>query len=170
MNYPKLKTSTLVRLIAEAVFRDEEAEAELDRRIPAPHAVHTEQKKRVLDDFTKRGQVLLTIDARVEGVRVPKPHNEDKQLVLRVGPGLTPPVTLEINDDELRAWLVFSGTPFPVVVPWEALYAMRVEGTERGAFWPDDMPDDIEIVTQTAAQPEASPARRGLSLVPAEDE
>ena len=114
-------------------------------------------KRRTLETLLARGPVLVHVDARRTEVAVPPRFRADPSLVLRFGYALKPPIQdLEVGEEAIRGTLTFAGSPFPVVLPWTAVYAAMVEGEQRGTVWPEDVPEDV--LTGGGEAPAAAPA------------
>ena len=129
---------------------DQEAEREAAPPMP--------DKRSVIDKLLEDGAVLLHVDSRRDGVRVPEAHRADPKLVLRVGHRLTPRIPdLVIDGDGVRATLTFRGVPFACVIPWPAVYAIVAEDS-RGLIWPEDVPP--EVARDFAHKPRAAVERR----------
>lgn len=128
---------------------DEEAAAELgDDDAPRPP-----RKRVVMDQLLASGPVLVQLDSRREGVRVPADHAGQAQLVLRFGWGLSPPIPdLEISDDGIAGTLAFGSSHFTCVIPWSAVFALVAEDG-RGLFWPEDAPPEAraEIAEESSS-------------------
>lgn len=128
--------------------------------VPAPASLDEEgrkdgpfmpDKRGVLGKLLEDGAVLIHLDARREGVKVPLAHKEDPRLVLRLGFSLSPPIPdLLIDDDGVSATLTFRGTYFGCKLPWSAIYAIVSEDS-RGLIWPEDVPS--EVAKDFARQP-----------------
>lgn len=103
----------------------------------------SQQKRHVFDKLLTDGDTFLTLDPRKAGVVVPKWLQKQAVLTLQFGTNLPIPIRdLEITDEEVRATLSFSRTPFLCVIPWAAVYAVTVEGG-RGVAWTEDFPPDL---------------------------
>ncbi len=118
--------------------------------VPAPPPLDQEAgspvmpaKRTVMDKLLGDGPVLVHLDPRRDGVRVPDSFAGQPQLVLRFGFGLAPPIPdLTVDEDGLSGTLTFRGTPFGCVVPWRAVFAL-VSEDGRGLVWPEDVPSEV---------------------------
>jgi stringent starvation protein B len=131
----------------------------------AQSAARSLAKRLCLERMLQDGAVLVHLRVGEPGVDVPAPFliQENPHLTLRVGFNLTPPIPdLELRPDALVGTLLFAGRPHRCVVPWSAVFALSMEGSDRGMLWHQDAPPDI-IADQ--AEPE-EPTRPKLSLVP----
>ncbi|HET6610828.1 MAG TPA: ClpXP protease specificity-enhancing factor SspB [Kofleriaceae bacterium] len=101
-------------------------------------------KRQLVESLLGDGPILVHIDSRLGGVRVPASLAGDSRLVLRFGYGLTPAIVdLSVDDDAISGTLTFGGVPDRCVVPWNAVYAVVAESTQRGMVWPDDVPATV---------------------------
>jgi stringent starvation protein B len=126
-------------------------------------------KQDVMERLLQEGPVLIQLDARKEGVDVPKQFLHDARLVLRLGYGLSPPIhDLILDDDGVSATLTFSGVPYHCQVPWESVYAVVSAVSERRMVWPDDIPPEAlaDLGAQERAEdpPPRKAERRGGHL------
>lgn len=104
----------------------------------------TPDKRKAVEALLERGPILLHIDSRYVGVDVPNRLRGNPRLVLRFGYGLTPSIPdLTVAEDALSGTLTFGGVPYTCNVPWPAVYAVMVEGEQRGTVWPEDVPEDV---------------------------
>jgi stringent starvation protein B len=100
-------------------------------------------KRTVMDKLLADGPVLVHLDPRKDGVRIPDSFAGQPQLVLRFGFGLSPPIhDLTIDDEAVHGTLTFRGTPFGCVIPWTAIFALVAEDG-RGLVWPEDVPAEV---------------------------
>jgi stringent starvation protein B len=101
-------------------------------------------KRKAVEALLDRGPILIHVDSRHEGVDVPARLRGSPRLILRFGYGLTPPIAdLTVAEDTLSGTLTFGGVPYTCTVPWRAVYAVMVEGEQRGTVWPEDVPEDV---------------------------
>jgi stringent starvation protein B len=98
-------------------------------------------KKLVLAELLEQGMVLVTLDARVDGVAVPPHLCEDAQLRLNLSYRFGLP--MELHDDGVNATLTFGGTPFNCALPWGAIYLMVSHVTGRPILFPEDVPQEF---------------------------
>jgi len=125
---------------------------------PAPTSARP-SKRAVADALLARGPILVHSDTRKPGVAVPGRFVGETKLVLRFGYGLNPPIPdLTVDDDGISGTLVFGGVPFGCVLPWTAIFALILDGEARGMVWPEDAPDEPEVVpTPDGSEPEPPP-------------
>lgn len=101
-------------------------------------------KNEVVADMMAIRQVPIHLDARRPGVVVPAALRTERDLVLRIGRDLTPPIPdLTVDDFGVTGTLAFAGKGFFVRVPWAALFAVVIEGYGPGLTWPGDFPPDL---------------------------
>lgn len=119
----------------------------------APPVPGRASKRAVAEALLAKGPILVHIDARRPGVSVPPRFTTETKLVLRFGFGLSPPIPdLTVDDTGIAGTLVFRGEPFTCVLPWTAIFALVLDGEARGMVWPEDAPDEPEIVSPPEAE------------------
>jgi len=148
----------------------------LDEEVAGAMSSPLPEKRSVVDAMLKDGPVLLHLDARRAGVKVPPDLAGDPALVLRIGHNLTPAIPdLTLDEDGVRATLTFRGVPHACVVPWTALFAVTNEAGQ-GLVYDKDVPpevaarmkgeDEEQGPDEPPPAPEPSPPRgRHLKLV-----
>lgn len=115
----------------------------LDEEVAASLSAPLPEKRSVVDAMLKDGPVLLHLDARRPGVRVPQGLADDPALVLRIGYQLAPAIPdLTVDDEGVRATLTFRGVPHACVVPWSALFAVTNEAGQ-GLVYDKDVPPEV---------------------------
>jgi stringent starvation protein B len=115
----------------------------LDEELAASLSAPLPEKRSVVDAMLKDGPVLLHLDARRPGVKVPAGLADDPALVLRVGYTLSPPIPdLVVDEEGVRATLTFRGVPHGCVVPWSALFAVTNEAGQ-GLVYDQDVPAEV---------------------------
>lgn len=101
----------------------------------------SQDKREALEEFVTIGMAMLHLDARVPGVRVPPFLQNNFQLRLNVSPRFRP-FDLVVDDWGVRQTLSFSGRPFPVSIPWVAIYGLsNVRGEMR--LYPHSIPHEV---------------------------
>jgi stringent starvation protein B len=102
-------------------------------------------KQRAVERMLAKGAVLVHLDARTRGVIVPPKYATDPDLVLRIGHGLSPPISdLEITQRGIAGTLKFDGALFHTVVPWTAIFGLKVETTDEVRVWDDEIPPELQ--------------------------
>lgn len=127
-------------------------------------------KRAAVEELLDRGPVLVHIDARRDDVAVPTRFRGDPRLILRFGYRLTPAIVdLVVDDAGIAGTLTFGGMPFFCRVPWPAVYAVVVEGEQRGMVWPEHIPPVVLDAGGAPGTGEAAPAAEagGPKVVPA---
>lgn len=100
-------------------------------------------KRSVMETLLDAGAVLVHVDSRRDGVKVPVEHADQPKLVLRFGHQLSPPIPdLDVDDHGVRGTLTFRGQPFACDLPWGSVYAL-VGDDGRGLIWPEDVPSEV---------------------------
>jgi len=118
------------------------------------------EKLRQFARLIERGQVMLTLDPRVDNARVPAQFSSELQLNLNFSHrfGLD---DFDYDDEGVRASLSFGGKPFFCDIPWTAVYGMtsHVDGEER-LMWPDSFPRELAplLPAQARHTPEPLPS------------
>jgi stringent starvation protein B len=98
-----------------------------------------ESKKAVLTELLEQGMVLITLDARSEGVDVPQHLRDDAQLRLNLSYRFGLP--MQIDDEGVRATLTFAGTPYHCCLPWSSMYLFLSHvGGKPPILFPADVP------------------------------
>ena len=100
-----------------------------------------EKKERLLTALDK-GMVMIHVDARRQGVLVPKHLAAEPHLRLNLSYRFDPP-DLSVGEWGVRSTLSFSRTRFRVAVPWNALFAITSHVTKEFWLYPDDMPQEL---------------------------
>jgi stringent starvation protein B len=103
----------------------------------------TAEKRRRLEDALAKGVVMVHLDARKPGVRVPTRFATDYHLRLNLSLRYDPP-DLAASAFGVRQTLRFNGERFPVAVPWSAIFAITGVSEEESAWlFPEDMPREL---------------------------
>lgn len=101
-----------------------------------------EEKKERLLAALDRGLVMIHLDARRQGVVVPKHLASEPHLRLNISYRFDPP-DLSVGEWGVRSTLSFSGSRFKVAVPWSALFAITCHTSKEFWLYPDDMPQEL---------------------------
>lgn len=135
-----------------------------------------DKKERLLAAL-ERGMVMIHLDARKPGVRVPESLSDELHLRLNLSYRFDPP-DLCINDWGIRETLSFSGRRFPVAVPWSALFGITGQGDGAFTLFPADLPPEViqqslelaraQAQVHEAPPPSVGPSREGLQVVSSE--
>lgn len=101
------------------------------------------EKQSVLGSLVEKGVVMLHLDARRPGVRVPDYLKNETWLRLNFNHAKGR-ADLVVNDWGVRETLRFQGSWFPVSVPWSAVFAMSLpEQAEQPTIFAEDLPEEM---------------------------
>lgn len=106
-------------------------------------------KEAVVLKLLSEGDVMICLDARRQGVRVPPQHANDPALRLILN--LNFPSPIEVTAAGISAKLSFGGRRMACYVPMEALWAAFEPNSRQGMMWPDSIPP--EVLAELAEQP-----------------
>lgn len=112
---------------------DEPAEGEFEAN---------EEKLRVFSELVDEGTVMVTFDARQEGVLVPAEHSDNLRLNLNFCHLFEIP-DFDYDVRGVRASLSFGGRDFYCEVPWHAVYMMRSHVRNDFAVFPASLPEEV---------------------------
>lgn len=98
----------------------------------------SDTKREVIEKLLEEGMVLVTLDSRAAGVRVPSHLCGDAQLRLNLSYRFGLP--MEIDDEGINATLTFAGEPFACRIPWETIYLIMSHVTAQPVLFPADIP------------------------------
>jgi stringent starvation protein B len=129
-------------------------------------------KKDVLLKLLESTSVLISLDARSDGVIVPRHLKTNPQLVLQIGLNLAVPIRdLDVGEDDVRCTLSFSRTQFFCVLPYAAMFAMVSDDGARAMVWPEDVPAEVaqaeERRLRSVESPSPGPAQGASSRLEA---
>ncbi len=79
-------------------------------------------KRQIIERLLGQGMVLVHLDARVPGTRVPEKLGSDPQLRLNLSYRFSSR-DLEVGEEWISCTLSFSGMPFRCVLPLRSVYA-----------------------------------------------
>jgi len=99
-------------------------------------------KEAVVLQLLEEGDTTLCLDARYEGVEVPRQHiqNPSLQLILN----LNFPHPIHVSEDGISANLSFGGRRHACYIPMGALWAAFNPQNMKGMMWPDSMPPEVQ--------------------------
>jgi stringent starvation protein B len=97
----------------------------------------------------------LCLDARHEGVAVPREHAQNPSLRLILN--LNFPSPIDVTDEGVSVNLSFGGRRFDCYVPMDALWAVFNPESMQGMMWPESMPPEV----QAELTPQPSDAATG---------
>ena len=114
-----------------------------------------QDKQRDLTELMAQGVVMLHLDARRPGVKLPADFRTDMQLRLNFnhtkGKG-----DLTVDWWGVRETLRFKGVWTPSAIPWSAIYAMSVQGLEPRVY-AEDLPEEMVEAAMARLQREGVP-------------
>jgi stringent starvation protein B len=117
-----------------------------------------QDKQRDLNELIAQGVVMLHLDARRPGVKLPADFRTDMQLRLNFnhtkGKG-----DLTVDWWGVRETLRFKGVWTPTAIPWSAIYAMSVQGLEPKVY-AEDLPEEMVEAALARLQREGVPLER----------
>lgn len=99
-------------------------------------------KRDALLAFLDKGMTMIHLDARRDGVDVPKHFTGQQDLRLNLSYRFAG-AHMDVGTDEVAATLTFGGTPFRVKIPFVAIYALTSHVTGAGLVFPESLPEDI---------------------------
>ncbi len=136
------------------LFAQEPSERSLEEFVNI-HA--REEKYRVFSEMVADQPVLLHLDPRKTGVKVPSSFGTQDRLVLRFGHELMPPCdNFMYNARGVEATLSFGGQPFHCEIPWDAVFILV--GSQDGDMkvWSESAPRDLQV--EKVEEPESMQA------------
>jgi stringent starvation protein B len=114
------------------------------------------EKLRMFARLIERGMVMVTLDARAGGARVPPKFAGELQLNLNFSHrfGLA---DFEYDDNGVRASLSFGGQPFFCDLPWSTVYGMTSHVDGERLLWPDSFPQELVSLLPAQARHPSAP-------------
>lgn len=99
-------------------------------------------KQDAIRSFLDKGLTMVHLDARKDGVVVPRQFQGQKDLRLNLSYRFAGS-HMEIDDLHVEATLTFGGMPFRCNVPLQAIYALTSQVTGAGLVFPESLPEEI---------------------------
>ena len=99
-------------------------------------------KEAIVLQLLEEGDTTLCLDARYEGVEVPRQHAQNPSLQLILN--LNFPHPIHVSEDGISANLSFGGRRHTCYVPMGALWAAFNPQNMKGMMWPDSMPPEVQ--------------------------
>jgi stringent starvation protein B len=99
-------------------------------------------KRDALLAFLDKGMTMVHLDARRDGVLVPKHFIGQQDLRLNLSYRFAGS-QMEVGDEGIEATLTFGGNPFRVRIPFGSVYALTSHVTGAGLVFPESLPEDI---------------------------
>ena len=118
-----------------------------------------QEKQSKLESMLQKGVVMIYLDARKPGVRLPAHLETQAYVALNLSYRFSPP-DLAVNTWGVRATLSFEGRLFPVAVPWPAVFAIRSHVTMEFWLFPEDVPEAFLETQEAQKIPPPSPGKR----------
>jgi stringent starvation protein B len=106
-------------------------------------------KAAIVLKLLEEGDIMLCLDARHEGVAVPREHAQNPSLRLILN--LNFPSPIDVTDEGVSVNLSFGGRRFDCYVPMDALWAVFNPESMQGMMWPESIPPEVQA--ELAAQP-----------------
>jgi stringent starvation protein B len=101
-----------------------------------------QSKEAVVLQLLEEGDTTLCLDARREGVEVPRQHAQNPSLQLILN--LNFPHPIHVSEDGISANLSFGGRRHTCYIPMAALWAVFNPQSMKGMMWPDSMPPEVQ--------------------------
>ncbi len=109
---------------------------------PEPEPETDPDKFAVFTKFIETGTVMITLDARADGVTLPPQFESEFRLNLNFCYSFGIPDFL-FNSKGLSASLSFSGIDSWCDIPWEAVYMMRSHIENNVVLFPESLPPEM---------------------------
>ncbi|MBX7149135.1 hypothetical protein K1X76_08605 [bacterium] len=107
-------------------------------------------KKQHFERLMEKGTVMVFLDSRKTGVKVPDAHLANPQLCLKFNYAFEIP-DFKITDDKIEASLSFGGRRFFCELPFDALFAVTLENGGEVVFFPEDLPGEFTLYAAGSA-------------------
>ena len=117
-----------------------------------------QEKQSKLESMLQKGVAMVYLDTHKPGVRLPQHLATQPYVALNFSYRFSPP-DLAVNTWGVRATLSFEGRPFPVAVPWPAIFAIRSQLTMEFWLFPEDVPEAF-LETKEAQEVSPAPSKR----------
>lgn len=102
-----------------------------------------QNKSKYLLKLLEEGDAMVCLDARHPDVDVPASHKTNPMLNLVFNLSFRRP--FDVREDGIYATLAFDRRPHSCVIPFEAVWAIYVPGTQAGEVWESSIPEDIQL-------------------------
>jgi stringent starvation protein B len=99
-------------------------------------------KSTIVLKLLEEGDIMLCLDARREGVAVPREHAQNPSLRLILN--LNFPSPIDVTDEGVGVNLSFGGRRFDCYVPMDALWGVFNPESMQGMMWPESMPPEVQ--------------------------
>src|ERR1700722_13431410 len=101
-----------------------------------------QSKPEALRAFLDKGLTMIHLDARCDGVVVPRQFVGQRDLRLNLSYRFSGSA-MEIDEDRVEATLTFGGLPFRCRIPLQAIYALTSQVTGAGLVFPESLPNEL---------------------------
>lgn len=114
------------------------------------NGIMSEDGKKNKHDFLlhllEKGDAMVCLDARKEGVDVPKSHKNNAALNLVFNLNFKRP--LHVTEEDIVATLGFQGRPHPCVIPFDAVWAIFAPDMSDLQVWEESIPQDVTLAAE----------------------
>jgi len=100
------------------------------------------QKKKQYEQWIELDHLLVQVDARREDVNVPVHLKDSSALALKLSKNFQG--QLSHDEDQITAYLLFSGNYFCCTIPWSAIWGIS-NCDEESRVWKEDIPKEVLI-------------------------
>jgi len=108
-----------------------------------------QSKPEALRAFLDKGLTMIHLDARCDGVVVPRQFVGQRDLRLNLSYRFQDSA-MDIDEQRVEATLTFGGMPFRCRIPLLSIYALTSQVTGAGLVFPESLP--AELVTELKRQ------------------
>lgn len=115
-----------------------------------------QSKPEALRSFLDKGLTMVHLDARCDGVVVPRQFVGQRDLRLNLSYRFSGSA-MDIDAQRVEATLTFGGMPFRCRIPLLAIYALTSQVTGAGLVFPESLPVELvsELKRQMSDEPDA---------------
>ena len=122
-------------------------------------------KEAVILKLLEEGDTMVCLDARYDGVAIPREHAHNP--ALRLIFNLNFPHPIDVTTEGIQANLAFGGQRHACYIPMDAIWAAFNPQTMQGMMWPDSMPEEVRTeLTNHEQQEETTPPAAGQPQPP----
>ena len=108
-------------------------------------------KKKQIEDFLNEEYVLLHIDVKSKNLTIPLHLRQGNTVILKISRFFRG--EMELTDENIIANLLFSGSYFTCIIPYEAIWGITNSKGEN-IFWPESAPKEILADIFSEIEPE----------------
>jgi stringent starvation protein B len=123
-------------------------------------------KETVILKLLEEGDTMVCLDARYEGVAMPREHADNP--ALRLIFNLNFPQPIDVTTEGIHANLAFGGRRHACYIPMDAVWAAFNPQTMQGMMWQESMPEEVrtelainqqqDATTPPVSEPSQTPA------------